>query len=402
MSKIKSIKAEEILNSKGEPTVLVELKTDKGVFKASVPAGTSTGILEAVELRDGGERYRGRGVLKAVRNVNEVIAPELLGKDACSQERIDRIMTELDGTDNKAELGANAILPVSIAVCRAGAEERPLFKYISKLTGIKPSLPKPSVLIIEGGKHAGNFLDFQEFMAVPQGGSFSENLRQASEVYFNLKDILIKKYSRLAVNTGLEGGFAPPLKDIKEALSLITEAVEDKNIKIAIDSAATSFYKEGVYIINKVAFTQKGLLGFYSDICRNFPLVSIEDPFHQDDWEGFSKITKKLGKKIDIVGDDLLVTNSERIKMAEEKRACTAVIIKPNQIGTVTETIEAAKLARSLDWKTVVSHRSGDTVDTFISDLAAGLGSDFIKAGGPVRGERVAKYNRLLEIEREI
>ncbi len=402
MSKIKKIKAEEILDSKGEPAVSVELETEKGIFKASAPSGTSTGILEAAELRDGGERYRGKGVLKAVRNVNEVIAPELLGKDPSNQERIDETMIKLDGTDNKSELGANAILPVSVAVCRAGAEETPLFRYIARMARTKPSLPLPSVLMIEGGVHAGGFLDFQEFMVVPSEESFSENLREAVETYFDLKKLLEKEYSNLATNTGLEGGFAAPLRSIKEALSFIKEAIGGRNIKIALDAAATSFFSEGIYKLERIAFTRKGLMGFYSDIFRSFPLVSIEDPFHQEDWEGFFKITKKLGGKVDIIGDDLLVTNPERIKEAEEKKACNGLILKPNQIGTVTETVKAFKLARSFGWRTVVSHRSGETLDTFISDLAVGLGADIIKAGGPVRGERVAKYNRILEIEKEL
>ncbi len=401
MSKIKSIKGEEILNSKGEPTVSVKLETEEGLFSASCPSGTSTGILEATELRDGGERYKGRGVLKAVRNVNEVIAPELIGKDPSHQERMDKIMLELDGTENKSELGANAILPVSMAVCRAGSKGS-LFEHISKIAKTKPSLPLPSVLMIEGGVHAGSFLAFQEFMVVPSEESFSENIRKATETYFSLEKILEKNYNKTATNVGFEGGFAAPLESIKEALHLITEAIGDNNLKISLDAAATSFFSDNIYKLERIAFTRKGLLGFYTDICRNFPVISIEDPFHQEDWEGFSKITKKLGKKVDIIGDDLLVTNTERIKEAEEKKACTGVILKPNQIGTITETIEAFKLAKSFDWKVMVSHRSGDTVDDFISDLAVGLGADLIKSGAPSRGERVAKYNRLLEIEKQL
>jgi len=395
MNKIKNIKAREILNSRGNPTIEVELETDEGVFIASVPSGASKGKYEAVELRDGGKRYNGKGVLRAVENINKVIAPKLKGKNPIRQEIIDNLMVELDGTENKSKLGANAILAVSIAVCRAGAASKniSLWEYISQLAKTKPALPRPSVLVIEGGLHVGNKLDVQEFMIVPSADSFQEQIRLVAESYHTLRFILLKKYGEFATNVGYEGGLAAPAEKTEEALRLITEAIEKsgyKNkIKIAIDVAASTFYsKNGSYKFEGVTFTKDGFLGFYSDLVKKYPIISLEDPYDQEDWKGFQKITERLGKKITIIGDDLL--------------ACNGLILKPNQIGTVTETLKAAELARFYGWKIMVSHRSGDTCDDFISDLAVGVGANFIKAGAPVRGERVAKYNRLLEVEQEL
>jgi len=407
-SKIKSIKAMEILDSKGNPTIAVELETEKGVFEAQVPSGTSEGKYEAVEVRDGGKRYQGRGVLKAVKNVNEIIAPKLKGKNPTKQKEIDELMIKLDGTENKSKLGANALLPVSIAVCRAGAAAKKvsLYQHINQChenCSRDIGLPRPCFNIINGGAHAGSGLDIQEFMIVPQGKSFSENLQIGSEIYYILKEILKKVFGEQAVNVGDEGGFVPPVSGAKEALNLINKAIKNyKNVKVGLDCAASEFYKDNKYQLEGTIFTKEGLLTFYQDLIDKYPIVFLEDPFSEEDWQGFQEITKKLGKKITIVGDDLLSTNVKRIKEAKDKKACNGAIIKPDQIGTVSETLEAVKLAKSYNWKIMVSHRSGDTCDDFIADLAVGIGAVFIKAGGPARGERVAKYNRLLKIEDEL
>ena len=430
-SKIKKILAREILDSRGLPTVELNFETTDFFVKASVPAGASKGKYEPVELRDGEKRYFGKGVLKAVKNINEIIGPKLIGKNSTNQREIDELMIKLDGTKNKSRLGANAILAVSMAVCRAGAAAKniPLYQYINEIylgpTSVKSSQVRPvsktCFNIINGGVHAGNDLDFQEFMICPQLDSFSENLRAASEIYHNLKEILATKFGKIATNLGDEGGFSPPLIFAEQALDLILEAVEKsgyKNlVKIAIDSAASEFFIDGKYKVKKVIFTREGLLNYYFELLKKYPIISLEDPFSQDDFEGFSEITKKIGEKITIFGDDLLATNIERIKLAKEKNLCNGLILKPNQIGTITEMLEAARLAKSFGpegpppkfgggygtgWKIMVSHRSGETTDDFISDLAVGISADFIKAGAPARGERVAKYNRLLEIEEGI
>jgi len=415
-SKIKSIKAREILDSRGNPTVEVELETDFGIFRASVPSGASKGKYEAVELRDGGKRYNGKGVLKAVRNVNKIIAPKLKGKDVTKQEEIDKLMIKLDGKKNKSHLGANAILPVSVAVCRAGAfaKNLPLWKHVNQMMEIgSPSIPQACFNIIEGGAHAGNDLDFQEFMIVPhtrpKGGysSFSDNLRVASEIYHQLKEILEKKFGQLAANLGDEGGFAPPIRFPQEAIELILEAAKklDYEIKIILDVAASQFFKNGKYRMKIGVFSREGLLNYYSDLIQKYPIMGLEDPFSEDDFAGWKMLNSKFlipNSKFLIIGDDLTVTNPRRIKMAKEKEDCNAMILKINQIGTITEALEAAKLAKSFGWKIIVSHRSGETNDDFISDLAVGIGADFIKAGAPARGERVAKYNRLLKIEEEL
>jgi len=414
-NKIKKISAREILDSKGNPTIEVELTTDLGVFLASVPSGVSKGKYEAVELRDGGRRYQGKGVLRAVRNINEIIAPKLKGKEVIEQKRIDDIMIKLDGTENKSKLGANAILAVSVAVCRAGASAKnlPLYQHIAEIytgqTRVNYILPVPSVLMIEGGAHAGNELDFQEFMIVPQEKSFTKALQVASEIYHQLKEIIKAKYVDLAINVGDEGGFAPSVRVPEEAINLILGAAKNlgyqNKIKIILDVAASQFYTKGTYKMRIGAFTREGFLNYYSDLVQKYPIFGLEDPFSEEDWEGWQKLISKsqfLISKPLVIGDDLLATNPKRIKLAKEKKACNAAIIKMNQIGTVTETITAAKLAKSYGWKIMVSHRAGETCDDFISDLAVGIGADFIKAGAPARGERVAKYNRLLRIEEEL
>ncbi|MCD6528522.1 phosphopyruvate hydratase [bacterium] len=420
-SRINSLRGREILDSRGNPTVEVELETDLGVFRASVPSGASKGKYEAVELRDGGKRYHGKGVLKAVRNINKIIAPKLKGKEVQEQKAIDDLMIKLDGTENKSKLGANAILPVSMAVCRAGAKagNLPLYKYISQLffqvgsfsTIVKKkkySMPKPAFNIINGGAHAGNELDFQEFMIVPQSKNFQKSLQMASEIYYELKRIIKEKYIDLAINVGDEGGFAPPARVPEEAIELIITAAKslgyEKNTKIILDVAASQFYIEGKYKTKIGIFTREGLLNYYSSLVEKYPIIGIEDPFAQDDWEGWKSIMSNVKCQMSnvlFIGDDLLATNPERIKLAKKRKACNGVIIKLNQIGTVTEAITAAKLAKSFGWKVIVSHRSGDTCDDFIADFAVGIGADFIKSGAPARGERTAKYNRLLKIEEE-
>ena len=419
-AKIKSIKAREILDSRGNPTIEVGLTLNFGVFHSSVPSGASTGKYEAIESRDGGKRYHGKGVLKAVKNINDIIGPLLKNKDVTRQKEIDDLMIALDGTENKSKLGANAIVGVSMACCRAGAAAKrlPLYKYIGQIYRGRASvnfsrgrasgnLPTPCFNIINGGAHAGNELDFQEFMIVPESRLFSERLRIASEVYHQLKDLIKKKYGDLASNTGDEGGFAPSVKDPEEAMTLILEAAEKsgyKNkIKIALDVASSQFYKEGEYKTGFGIFSTDGLLDYYSGLLQKYPILSLEDPFAEDDWQGWVMLKSKTkGSKIFIIGDDLLTTNPKKIKEAEVKKACNGLLLKVNQIGTVTEAMEAAKLAKSYDWKIMVSHRSGETTDDFIADLAVGIGADYIKSGAPARGERVAKYNRLLRIEEEL
>jgi len=415
---ILSIHAREILDSRGNPTVEVDLKTDLGLFRAAVPSGASTGIYEALELRDGDKhRYLGKGVLKAVANVNDVIAPKLLGKDPTHQTEIDNLMLELDGTETKSKLGANAILGVSLAVARAGAAQKgvPLYQHIADLAGNHNLLlPVPSFNVINGGSHAGNKLAMQEFMILPTGASsFSDAMRMGAEVYHNLKLVIKQKYGQDATNVGDEGGFAPNIQDAKEGLVLLATAIEKAGltgkVKLGMDVAASEFYEEKKYNLdfkNKINPDPKHLLDsdqlteVYQNFTKEFPVISIEDPFDQDDWGAYSKFTSSTD--IQIVGDDLLVTNPKRIKEAISKKACNALLLKVNQIGSVTESIEAAKLAKEAGWGVMVSHRSGETEDTFIADLVVGLGTGQIKTGAPCRSERLAKYNQLLRIEEEL
>jgi enolase len=409
-NKIKSIKAREILDSRGNPTVEVELETNEGIFFASVPSGASVGKYEAIELRDGGKRYQGKGVLRAVKNVNEVIAPKLIGKDPKNQKEIDQLMIELDGTKNKSKLGANAILPVSMAICRAGARAKnlTLYQYIAELVENRSLLILPLACfnIINGGVHAGNDLDFQEFMICPQKISFSENLRIATEIYHKLREILAKKYGKLATNLGDEGGFAPPIGFPEQAIELILEVIKklnyEKEIKLILDVASSQFFEGGKYKMKIGIFTREDLLRYYQNLIKNYSIFGLEDPFAEDDFDSWKFLRSKLDSQILIIGDDLIATNPERIKLAKENGLCNAMILKINQIGTVTEALEAAKLAKDFGWKIMVSHRSGETNDDFISDLAVGISADFIKAGAPARGERIAKYNRLLKIEEEV
>ncbi len=409
MSAIKTIKAREILDSKGTPTVETDLTTDLGTFSASVPSGVSTGKNEAVELRDGGKRYFGKGVLKAVAIINEAIAPRLVGESAADQGKIDWILRELDGTENKSKLGANSILAISLAVCRAGAAEKGLllYQYLADLAGRTASLPQPCFLMIEGGKHAGNKLAFQEFMVCPEAESFQERLRKGAEIYEVLRLILEKEKGKLATNVGLEGGFSVPcLKTTEEALDLIKRAIKkagyQKETKIILDAAATTFFKNKRYQLEGKKLSREKLLEFYGRLIRKYPLAGVEDAFSEEDNEGFQLMTQKFGKKLLVIGDDFLTTNVKRIQNAQAISAGNALILKPNQVGTVSETISAAKEALKNNWQVFVKHRSGETNDDFIADLAVGLGTGWIMAGAPCRGERVAKYNRLLRIEGEM
>ena len=408
MSLILDIVAREILDSRGNPTIEVDCITESGAFgRAQVPSGASTGKHEALELRDGENRYNGKGVLKAVQNVNDIIAPEITGEDVLDQANIDRILIELDGTENKSNLGANAILGVSLAVAKAGADflGLPLYRYIGG-TGARV-LPVPMCNIINGGKHADNNLDIQEFMIVPKGApSFREALRYASEIFHTLKNIL--KENGYFTGVGDEGGFAPSLPGNEEAIKLIIQAIEKagyrpgEDVYLAIDSAASSFYKDGKYHFDGKVVSSEELIGIYKEWVDKYPLFSIEDGLAEDDWEGWVIMNRELGDKIQIVGDDIFVTNIKRIKKGIEKNIANAVLIKLNQIGTLTETIDAINLTHKAGWKTVVSHRSGETADTTIAHLAVAMNTGQIKTGSLSRSERIEKYNELLRIEEEL
>jgi len=415
---IKKIHARQIYDSRGNPTVEVDLFTEKGIFRAAVPSGASTGIYEALELRDKAETWHGKGVMKAVNNVNNIIAPELVSMclDPIEQEKIDEIMLKLDGTDNKSKLGANAILGVSMAVFKAGAAHKgvPLYRHIADLGGVKEVImPVPALNVINGGSHAGNKLAMQEFMILPTGAScFSEAMRMGSELYHHLKAIIKKKYGLDATAVGDEGGFAPNFQNNGEALTLLVEAIKksgyEGKIQIGMDIAASEFFKEGKYDLDfknpeskpEDWISSDQLGDMYKQFIKDYPIVSIEDPFDQDDWEGYRKLTAETS--IQIVGDDLLVTNPKRIQTAIEKTACNALLLKVNQIGSVTESIRAHQMAKAKGWGTMVSHRSGETEDCFIADLVVGLATGQIKTGAPCRSERLAKYNQLLRIEEEL
>ncbi|RKZ16895.1 phosphopyruvate hydratase [bacterium] len=408
MSLILDIVAREILDSRGNPTIEVDCITESGAFgRAQVPSGASTGKHEALELRDGEDRYNGKGVLKAVQNVNDIIAPEITGEDVLDQANIDRILIELDGTENKSNLGANAILGVSLAVAKAGADflGLPLYRYIGG-TGARV-LPVPMCNIINGGKHADNNLDIQEFMIVPKGApSFREALRYASEIFHTLKNIL--KENGYSTGVGDEGGFAPTLPANEEAIKLIIQAIEKagyrpgEDVYVAIDAAANGFYQDGKYRFDGEVIPSEDLIAIYKEWVDKYPLFSIEDGLAEDDWDGWETMNRELGDKIQIVGDDIFVTNIKRIKKGIEKNIANAVLIKLNQIGTLTETLDAINLTHKAGWKTVVSHRSGETVDTTIAHLAVAMNTGQIKTGSLSRSERIEKYNELLRIEEEL
>ena len=409
MTTIIDIFAREILDSRGNPTVEVEVVLDSGVIgRAAVPSGASTGKYEAVELRDKNpKRYLGKGVTKAVKNVEEKIAPELIGFDSTDQVMIDQLMVALDSTPNKSKLGANAILGVSLAVARASAEalDLPLYRYIGGTNAV--TLPVPMMNIINGGEHANNNLDIQEFMIVPAGApTFSEALRSGVEIFHNLKAILSKKGLSTAV--GDEGGFAPELKSNAEAVELIIEASKKagykagKDVFIAIDAAASEFYKGKKYNIDGKKLSTAKMIDYLAALVKDYPIVSVEDGLSEIDWAGWGELTKKLGDKVQIVGDDIFVTNTEKLKKGIEKGVANSILVKVNQIGTLTETLEAIEMARSAGYTTVISHRSGETEDTTIADISVATNAGQIKTGSASRTDRVAKYNQLLRIEEEL
>jgi enolase len=411
MSSIQKLHAREILDSRGNPTVEVDLYTEDGMFRSMVPSGASTGIYEALELRDGDKtRFLGKGVLKAVENVNTAIAEKAKGMDPAEQERLDKTLLALDGTESKEKLGANAILAVSMAACKAGAAAKkvPLYRHIADLAGVTEMvLPVPSLNVINGGSHAGNKLDIQEYMILPVGAeNFREGLRMAAEVYHNLKKIIKNKYGIDAVNVGDEGGFAPPLDTMEEPIILVNEAIKaagyEGKVRVGLDGAASEFFKDGKYMLEGEALTGEELVGRYVDVAKKYSLVSFEDPFDQDDWATYPKLTAKVGKDTQIVGDDLLVTNPKRIRRAIEEKTCNALLLKVNQIGSITESIEACRTSQEAGWGVMVSHRSGETEDNFIADLVVGLKTGQIKTGAPCRSERNAKYNQLMRIEEEL
>jgi enolase len=399
--------AREILDSRGNPTVEVEVVLEDGVMgRAAVPSGASTGTREAVELRDGGDRYLGKGVLDAVDNVNEIIAPELIGMDVRNQIEIDRLMIELDGTENKGKLGANAILGVSMAAAKAAAEATGTYLY-NYIGGMKANtLPVPMMNILNGGEHADNNVDLQEFMIMPVGAvSFREALQMGAEVYHNLKKVL--QYKDLGTGVGDEGGFAPDLGSNEEALQVIVEAIKSAGYEpgddfyIALDPAASEFYEDGKYVLagEGVEKTSEEMIDFYEELVEKYPIISIEDGLAEGDWDGFARMTERLGDKIQIVGDDLYVTNSKILERGIKEKSSNSILIKVNQIGTLTETLETIEMATKAGFTSVVSHRSGETEDVTIADLVVAMNTGQIKTGAPARSERVAKYNQLLRIE---
>jgi enolase len=417
MAKIKSIKAREILDSRGNPTVETEIILDDGQkTEASVPAGESIGKYEAVELRDGDpKRYDGLGVLKAVANINQVIAPQLIGQDPTQQKQLDDLIIKLDGSKNKKKLGANAILSTSQAVCEAGAlaSNLPLYRFIQKLYLPENQnqallMPVPTFNLINGGKHGAGNLDFQEFHVIPSSGrAYFQSLEMVEEIYHAVERVLIRHGAVHSV--GDEGGFAPNLFTNMDALEVIIEAIKEsgcefkRDVFLGLDVAANSFYKNGRYSIRDRTqpLDVHELIQYYRELVQAYPLFLLEDPLQEDDWNGWRELNKQLDKTI-IVGDDLLVTNPERLERSIEEQACKAILVKPNQIGTISETLSVIKMARQANYKIIVSHRSGETNDDFIADFAVGVQADFTKFGAPARGERVVKYNRLLEIEAEL
>ncbi len=405
--KIKDVKGREILDSRGNPTVEVDVILEDGTMgRAAVPSGASTGEREALELRDGGTRYMGKGVEKAVANVNGPLRDLVIGLDAKDQKALDYAMIEADGTETKSKYGANAILGISMAAMKASAKEAslPLYKYI----GEGRTLPRPMMNIINGGAHADNKLDFQEFMIIPERDTIKERVRVGSEVFHNLKKVLNEK--GLATGVGDEGGFAPNLESNTEGFELIMEAIKragyvpGEDVNIAIDVAASEFYQDGKYNLKGEgrSLTTDELIDFYEELVNKYPIISIEDPVDENDWEGFTKVTERLGDKIQLVGDDLFVTNKKCLQMGIDKHAGNAILLKVNQIGTITETLETIKLARENGYKTIISHRSGETEDTTIADLAVGLDLGQIKTGSMSRTDRICKYNQLMRIEEEI
>lgn len=405
--KIIDVRGREILDSRGNPTVEVDVVLENGIVgRAAVPSGASTGEREALELRDGGDRFNGKGVLKAVENVNGPLRDLVIGMDAANQKELDYAMINLDGTETKSKFGANAILGISMAAMKASAlnEGKPLYEYVGD--GIV--MPKPMMNIINGGAHADNKLDFQEFMIIPQRDTIHERVRVGAEVFHTLKKVLNEK--DLATGVGDEGGFAPDLQSNTEGFELIMEAIRKagyepgKDVCLAIDVAASEFYKDGKYNLvgEGRSLTTDELIDFYEELVNKYPIISIEDPVDENDWNGFTKITERLGNKIQLVGDDLFVTNKKCLQMGIDKHAGNAILLKVNQIGTITETLETIELAREHGYATIISHRSGETEDTTIADLAVGLNLGQIKTGSMSRTDRICKYNQLMRIEEEL
>ena len=409
MSKITYIRAREILDSRGVPTVEVSLESENGVFVDSVPSGASTGKREAVELRDGDEsRYFGKGVLCVILNIQNIISKAVVGYQVTNQKEIDNAMIELDSREDKSKLGANAIMAVSLATARAGAKAnaKELYNHIALISNSEIKMPSPCFNVINGGKHAGNELQFQEFMINFEGHTLKDQVRMASETYHKLKEIISAKYGKENTNVGDEGGFAPKISSPKEALDLIIRAAKEldylNDLKIFLDVAASEFYdkKEDRYILGKEhILTREELIEYYKELCNEYPIKSIEDPFDENDFEGFRMFNQEMLGNLLIIGDDLTTTNIKSIEKAYTKNAMNGLLVKINQIGTVSEAIEAVNLAKSYNYKIMVSHRSGETIDDFIADFAVGVGADYIKSGAPARGERVSKYNRLLRIQ---
>ena len=407
MMKIKNVIGREIIDSRGNPTVEVDVILENGIVgRAAVPSGASTGEREALEMRDGGTRYMGKGVLNAVANVNGALRDLVIGMDASNQKELDYAMMEADGNETKSKYGANAILGISMAAMKASAINKglPLYKYIGEGT----ELPKPMMNIINGGAHADNKLDFQEFMIIPNRDTIKERLRVGAEVFHNLKKVLNEK--GLSTGVGDEGGFAPNLESNTEGFELIIEAIKKagyipgEDVNIAIDVAASEFYKDGKYHLvgEGRSLTTDELIDFYEELVNTYPIISIEDPVDENDWEGFTKITERLGNRVQLVGDDLFVTNKKCLQMGIDKKAGNAILLKVNQIGTITETLETIELARQNGYKTIISHRSGETEDTTIADLAVGLNLGQIKTGSMSRTDRICKYNQLIRIEEEL
>ncbi|MEK6886750.1 MAG: phosphopyruvate hydratase [Nanoarchaeota archaeon] len=402
---IRKVLGREVLDSRGNPTVEVEIHTSKGVSRAIVPSGASTGSHEAIELRDKNARFFGKGVLKAVNNVN-LLGKKLVGRKI-DAEAVDKFLIKEDGTKSKSRYGANAILGISLAAAKSQSIENnePLYKTFGKIAKNKKfSMPMPFFNIINGGMHAGNKLDFQEYMVVPQEKTFRENLRAGSEIYHQLRKRLLKKYGKMAINVGDEGGFAPQMEEVEEPINEILNAAEELgyDVKLALDVAASNLKSEDGYTLEGKSYDAFDLVDIYKGLTETYPIISIEDPFAEDDWQSFYVLNKEIGNKIQIVGDDLLVTNKNRIEHAIKFNSCNSLLLKMNQIGTVSESIFAANLALRNKMKVMVSHRSGETEDTSIADLAVGLNCKQIKAGAPARGERTAKYNQLLRIEEEL
>jgi len=410
MIEIIDVRARYILDSRGNPTVEVDVETEYGFGRAAVPSGASTGKFEAHELRDKNKKlFGGKSVFKAIQNIEEKILPELIGWDVLEQREIDEMLLEIDGTPNKKKLGANAILGVSLACARAAAQglEVPLYRYLGGTNA--HILPVPSMNVINGGAHAGNALDIQEFMIQPVGArDFSEAVQMCAETYQILKSIIKKKYGPDAVNVGDEGGFAPPMKTGKEPLEVIIKAIEEagygKQMKLAMDVAASEFYvpKKKKYDMDGKLRTSGEMIDIYKNMAKKYPIISIEDPFDEEDWSAFAEMTTAIGDKVQIVGDDLLVTNVKRLSKGIKMGACNALLLKVNQIGTVSESMDAAEMSFKNKWGVMVSHRSGETEDSFIADLTVAIGAGQIKSGAPCRSDRNAKYNQLLRIEEEL